>query len=251
MEIPIIRLGHTSFYQIMIIIAIFLGGIYLMLQKRYTIRQKIIAIITTIISGLVGARVFYLIVNYKTATISQAFSTSFTYFKGFGALIFALINIVILSMINKSKLSEAFNPLVMWFYIGGMLAKIGCFFTGCCKGGPTSLPWGVYRKYDVVKVHPSELYDCGAFLFSLIIWWILKKEKMRDSNRIAISLMIYVILRGIIESTYYNGILFGDVISRIVYGIVIVICLSVIIKNAFDYKLNRQKNLNIENSYDK
>ena len=240
MKIPIIRIGNLSFYQAMIILAILLGGVYLIIQKQYTIKQKIVVIITTIISGIIGARIWYVVVNYRTVTINQAFSTSFTYFKGFGAFVFALFNIIILSKIYKIKLTQTLDPLVMWLYVGGAISKIGCFFTGCCKGTPTSLPWGIYRQYDITKVHPSELYDCGAFLFSLIIWLILKKKKVKAKNRIAISLMTYIILRGIIEKTYYNGVIFGDSISRIMYGITLLLCVVVILykKNSARFQLD-------------
>ena len=231
MEIPVIWIGNISFYKVMIGVAILLGIIYLLLQKEYTVKQKIIVIITTIISGIVGARIFYLIVNYKTITIYKAFSLNFMYFKIYGALIGTLINIIILSKIYKIKLTKTLEPLLMWFYIGGALAKIGCFFTGCCKGSPTDLPWAIYRKFDTVKVHPSELYDCGAFVFSLIVLLILKKAKVKDSTRMSISLITYIILRGIIEKTYYNGVLFGDIATRIVFGITIIICICIIIKD--------------------
>ena len=247
MEIPIICIGKLSFYQLMIGLAAILGITYLLFQKEYTPKQKIIVIVTTIISALIGARIFYLIINYKTITIHKIFSLQFTYFKGYGALIFSLLNIIVLSKIYKIKLKKTVEPLLMWFYIGGALAKIGCFFTGCCKGKPTELPWAIYRKFDETKVHPAELYDCGAFIFSLIILLILKTIKIKDSTRMAISLMVYVILRSIIEETYYNGVIFGDTISRIVYGVTIFICMCVIIKDIFiKYKKIRNNRLQVK-----
>ena len=233
MEIPVISMRYISFYQLMIILSIILGEIYLIFQKQYTVKQEIVITITTIISGLIGARVFYIIVNYKTITMRKAFSTSFTYFKIYGALIFALINVIILSKIYKIKLTQTLEPLLKWFYIGGAISKIGCFFTGCCKGSPTALPWAVYRKYDVVKVHPSELYDSGAFIFSFIVLCVLKRQKVKDTSRMAISLATYVILRGIIESTYYNGIFFGNRVAKIFYVITLIICASFVVKDIF------------------
>ena len=104
MEVPIIRIGNLSFYEIMICFSIVLGAIYLICLKQYTAKQKIVVIITTIISGFIGARLFYAIVNYKTVAIYKIFSTSFSYFKGYGAFIFAFINFVVLSKIYKVKL---------------------------------------------------------------------------------------------------------------------------------------------------
>lgn len=230
MEIPIIWIGKLSFYNFMIILAIICGTIYLLCQKKYTIKQKIVVIVTTIISGFVGARLLYVLVHINNISLNKVFAFRFTYFKGYGALIFALLNIIILSKMYKIKLTETLEPLLMWFYIGGAMSKIGCFFTGCCKGKPTNLPWAIYRKYDETRVHPAELYDCGAFIISLLVLFILKKLKVKDTIRMPISLMTYVILRGFIENTYYNGVLFGSTVARIIYGITIFICICVIIK---------------------
>lgn len=231
MEIPMIKLGKISLYETMIILTIVLAELYFICQKQYTVKQKIIVSITTVISIFIGARLFYSLVNYKTVTISKIFSLRFTDFKLYGGVIFAIINIIVFSKIYKIKITKTLEPTIMWILIGGVLSKIGCFFTGCCKGKPTSLSWGVYRKYDITKVHPSELYDCGAFLFSLITLFVLKKAKVKSSSRIAIALLTYVILRGIIEDTYYNGNIFGNIVARYTYGITIIICLSIIIKD--------------------
>ena len=233
MEIPVIRVGTISAYKFLIMFAIVLGIIYLFTRKEYTLKQKIVVFITTIISGFVGARLFYAVVNYKTIVIQKVFSFQFMFFKGYGAFIFGLINIIVLSKIYKIKLTNTLEPLLSWFYIGGALAKIGCFFTGCCKGIVTDGTWGIYRKYDIVKVHPTELYDCGAFIISLIILLIMRKMKVKETTRMAISLMVYVILRGLIEGFYYNGIMFGDTVSRIVYGCTIFGCLCIIGRDIF------------------
>lgn len=62
--------------------------------------------------------------------------------------------------------------------LGFALGRLGCFFAGCCYGGPTELPWGVTFSDPRslaplgVKVHPTQLYESlffwGAFAFFLI-----------------------------------------------------------------------------------
>ena len=49
----------------------------------------------------------------------------------------------------------------------------------------------------------------------------------------AISLATYVILRGIIEETYYNGIFFGNRVAKIIYTITLIICAGFVIKDIF------------------
>lgn len=101
---------------------------------------------------------------------------------------------------------------------------------GCCKGKPTNLPWAVYRKYDITRVHPAEIYDALAFGISFILINILK-GKVSDSARLAISVLNYVVLRALIENTYYQGVLFGGIESKIIYICTILICIYIILKS--------------------
>ena len=79
MLIPSVRIGKFSIYNVLIIFSIILGGIYLITRKEYTIRQKIVVSITTIVSGLIGARVYYAIINYNKITVQQIFTLRFMY----------------------------------------------------------------------------------------------------------------------------------------------------------------------------
>jgi len=130
MEVPHIKIGSISLYQFLISLIIAIGFIYVVFfDKRFKTSQKIITAITTIIMGFIGARVFFAIANYKTITTTQLFSTGFTYFKGYGALIFATLNLIVFCKIYKVRMPEVMDTALKFFFAGGMLAKIGCFFT--------------------------------------------------------------------------------------------------------------------------
>lgn len=123
----------------------------------------------------------------------------------------------------------------------GALAKIGCFFTGCCKGKATNKGWGVYREHDIARAYPAELYDCGAFLFSFLLIVCMQKMKVKEQTRMAISMFTYVLLRGWIENYYYNGKFFGDSVSRIIYACTIITCSIIFLKDQVTAK--KQKNI--------
>ena len=43
-------------------------------------------------------------------------------------------------------------------------ARLGCLVTGCCRGLPTDLPWGLRLAGDTIPRHPTALYDIAGLL---------------------------------------------------------------------------------------
>jgi hypothetical protein len=44
------------------------------------------------------------------------------------------------------------------------VARLGCLAAGCCRGIPTSLPWGLRPPGGTVPCHPTPLYDIAGLL---------------------------------------------------------------------------------------
>ena len=86
------------------------------------------------------------------------------------------------------------------------VARIGCFFAGCCYGKPTSLPWAVTFRhpetlaYPVgVPLHPTQLYSSlGNFLIFLILL-LLNRSGRFPGRLIFFYLLIYGLLRSFVE----------------------------------------------------
>jgi len=69
-----------------------------------------------------------------------------------------------------------------------IMAKIGCFFNGCCYGKPSSLPWAVTFPETSrgappgVPLHPTQLYEIGLMLILLTIFALLRSERWRGTK---------------------------------------------------------------------
>ena len=58
--------------------------------------------------------------------------------------------------------------------LGHAIGRLGCFFNGCCYGGPTHSSWfGVafpFTTNDLVLRHPTQLYESAGLV--LLVWWL-------------------------------------------------------------------------------
>lgn len=88
-----------------------------------------------------------------------------------GALLGALLAIIVLSRTLKVPLDRLLDAYVPAAALGQAVGRLGCFAAGCCFGASTDLTWGVtfsdpdaFRLGGVplgVPVHPVQLYDAA------------------------------------------------------------------------------------------
>jgi len=99
-------------------------------------------------------------------------------------------------------IADLFSPGLA---VGYAIARIGCFFNGCCYGVPTNLPWAVrfhidpVSSYLTVPSHPTQIY---ASIASLFIYWALVsiRKRQRYSGQVFLSyLTLYSVYRFLIE----------------------------------------------------
>ena len=91
----------------------------------------------------------------------------------------------------RTKMCDVFAvPLA-----GGMaIGRRGCFHAGCCRGVPTSLPWGVDFG-DGVACHPTQLYESAFHLSAAFVLWQLQRRGMFRGQLIRLYLVAYFIFR--------------------------------------------------------
>ncbi len=172
----------------------------------------------TIISGIVGARLFYVVQFWgqfrnnllKIFRIDQG---GLVYYGGF---IFAVVAMMIYARLKKRSLWKILDIAGPGLALGHAIGRIGCLMRGCCFGKPTSMPWGVVfppgsppaEQYSAAKtlaeklnhtacsvpLHPVQLYEC---LGNLIIFGILfyLVGKLKKGQVAALYFLLYGILR--------------------------------------------------------
>jgi phosphatidylglycerol:prolipoprotein diacylglycerol transferase len=173
--------------------------------------------------GLVGARLFYVIEYHE-----QFFAAG----KPLGQSLFEVVNIAAGGLVVFGSLPTA--ALAVWAFarrrgldllrladcvapgllVGLAIGRIGCFFNGCCYGGPCELPWAVSfpagtevaARYpggpdaSSLPVHPAQLYaaiDAGLLATLAVAFTPLAR---RAGEVFALVLTLHPISRLLLEA---------------------------------------------------
>ncbi len=108
------------------------------------------AALYSLIAGVVGARLFYVIHyfdNFKGDLLSV-----FAIWQGglelLGGVLLAITVIILYMRYHKLPIRQYLDILAVALMIGLAFGRIGCFLNGCCYGKPTDMSWGVQFPYD-------------------------------------------------------------------------------------------------------
>jgi phosphatidylglycerol---prolipoprotein diacylglyceryl transferase len=160
-----------------------------------------------LLSAIIGARVLYVIVEYKYFVESPL--DIFKVWKGglvfYGGLVLAIA--VAMWMAKKKNLPiwKTADIIAPSIAIGQAIGRWGCLFAGCCYGAQTDLPWGITFSDPKslaplnVALHPSQIYlSLNAILiFGILVW--MRKRKAFDGQIFCMYGILYSIGRFIIE----------------------------------------------------
>jgi len=162
----------------------------------------------SVIAGIVGSRIFYVLLYLpmyleNPLEIFMLWKGGLVFYGGFlCGLAFALI------YIKKQKLpaGKVFDIVAVGAPLAHSIARIGCFFAGCCYGKPSNLPWAVTFNHPEtlahptgVCLHPTQLYNSlGNFTIFLILF-LLSRSGRFPGKLFFIYLLIYGLFRSFIE----------------------------------------------------
>ena len=204
---------EVHFYSIFFTLGLIAGCLIFVygdkrLRKNYK-DSMLDAYLYILIAILIGAKLLYVLVNYK------AYINNFSLFisdfrRGFlfyGGLIGAIIAMV---FFFRKK------DLPVWYYVdaaapaiplGHAIGRIGCLFAGCCYGSPTDLPWGIIYPVTCpiapsgVALHPYPIYEMIGNLIIFAIIMFLRYRSKVPGRMMAVYLMGYGLLRFGLEFT--------------------------------------------------
>lgn len=215
------------------------------LRKKCKLKTIIVSIVVINVCITIFARLFWVLENYRYFIsgdfgIDDVLRLKLTGLKIIGVLIGDIVGIAILSKIYKQDKRHIINSGVEAMFLGAAYTKIVCTVCGvCCLGKVIENPWfGIYTR------HLTALYEVIVWLIGFFLLHLLKNKTEKDSTRISIVVIYYVIIRMfILEGLYEGGIFLGSLTSRIVYCLVIAICLGIIIINKKQIKIKINKNI--------
>lgn len=168
-------------------------------------REAIIDIaLIAVISGILGAKLLYIIVEFKAFIEDPLEVIGSAGFVVYGGIIAGIIACMIYTIRKKISFMSYFDIVMPSIAINQGIGRIGCFFAGCCYGKETDSCIGVTFPEESmaptgVKVLPTQLFSCvgdlliGAFLI------IYARHAKYKGNVAAMYLLVYGIGRFLIE----------------------------------------------------
>lgn len=224
-----------------------IGG-YLALKRRNLLLGEIIAISILLgISYLIGARVLYGVL-YLHRVLEEPrllWELSLHNFSVFGGLVAAFIVFRVLMRRVGLQTLRVTDDIVPFLGVGLILAKLGCFYNGCCYGIPTGLPWGIiFPKADQNAVtrllgssgfikaisgaqsiprHPTQLYEVGFTMFALIVvmWMTYKGGNFKLRAGLITYAFIWLYTLGRLMTFFYRDFPSATLLSSLVRGPII------------------------------
>lgn len=183
-----------------IILAIFFIGPHA--QKRGLPTDFLVDLIFwAVIWGLIGARVFYVLLNFQTFVKDPA--EIFKIYKGglvfHGGLIFGFAATVVLLRKKRLPFLKTLDLLAIYVPLAHAFGRLGCFLNGCCFGKFTYSDWGVIFPGHFVKVHPTQLYSAVLLLLIFVFLFVFEKNKKFHGQIFCFYLILYGAMRFLVE----------------------------------------------------
>ena len=225
-------IGNVTIYTYGVLVALgfFAGMQYIVKYSKSVITKQQVYdfLFYVILIGIIGARLFYIIINlpyYKTNLLEvfQVCKGGLVYYGGFVAVLIFAFFYCKYKKLNIVKLIDIFAPALA---LGHTFGRIGCFFSGCCYGKNSDCFLAIAHK------HPTQLYEaCGNLIIFFILHNFLKKAH-KDGYVFVLYMVLYSILRFCVEffrgddrGTFFFGLSPAQNISIVIFVVAVIILL--------------------------
>ena len=234
-------------YSITMLLAV-LTGIYLAIResKKHGMESFISDLITyTIMFGIIGARLYYVIFNFEN--YKNNLLDIFKIWEGgiaiYGAIIGGFLAIVYLAKKRKQSIIKTTDIIVPGLLLAQAIGRWGNFFNGEAHGVEVSLEFlkSLHLPNFIIEgmhinglyYHPTFLYESLWCILGFIILIIIRKITKRKSGIMTYSYFIwYGIGRLFIEGLRTDSLYLGNIrISQLVSIILIIVGIIGIIIN--------------------
>lgn len=240
----------VMWYGILMALGMIIGTLLAIKEgKRVGIKEDDILdlAIVAIPSGLIGARLYYVIFNwdYYSQNISQILN-----FRGggmaiHGALIGGILAGYLFSRYKKMSFFKLADTVIIGVPLAQAIGRWGNFINQEAHGGPTNLPWGIMVNGE--KVHPTFLYESIWNIGIFIFLWIFRKKKQYEGEVIVLYTILYSLGRFFIEGLRTDSLMIGPFRMAQVISLVGVIG-GIIVHIYLSKKSKQEENIDIKES---
>jgi phosphatidylglycerol:prolipoprotein diacylglycerol transferase len=159
--------------------------------------------IVILLSSVAGSRLLYVLghlEDYRGDLLGmfKVWEGGLTFY---GGLIAGVIFGIGFLKVKKLPVREAIDVIAPQIALGIAIARIGCFFNGCCFGTETGLPWACRFPADSqagwvlpgIGLHPTQLYSAVA---NFVIFLFLRR-RLRAQHRSGTVFYAFLIIYGL------------------------------------------------------
>ena len=154
-------------------------------------------ILLSICAALLGGRLLFLLTEPQK---NYSFANMTAFWEGGLSLLGAIIGVL---TVLPLYLKRAGIPILRFFDLIALhaallqsIARVGCFFAGCCYGRSTTFPWGiVYTDINSSAplyqcIHPAQLYSATILLCIFVLHYFILQKVFQKPGQILCSYMI-------------------------------------------------------------
>lgn len=211
------------FYGITMALAILVGvyTAYLLYKNIYGDRDAGLIIDFSpylIILGIVGARLYYCLVNFSYYSLKplEILDIRQGGLSIHGMIIIGVVCLWIFSKFYKIQFLKLFDVFMCGTALGQSIGRWGNFFNSEAFGYPTNLPWKLFIPPDSRPLHymnyqyfhPTFLYESILdFCIFVILFLLLKKFSDKPGLTACFYLILYSIVRIFVEQLRIDSVL--------------------------------------------
>ncbi len=180
-----------------ILVCVFMG-MYRAKKHGYQDEAVLDIAIFGILSGFIGAKLLYVLVEFKSFLANPMNVLGSEGFVVYGGIIVGALAGVIYCRVKKLPFWEYFDLLAPSIAIAQGFGRIGCFLAGCCYGRPTDAFWGItfpeksFAPAGIPLIPTQLISSAGDFIIAGIL--LLYSKNNKHSGNVGI---LYMILYGI------------------------------------------------------
>jgi phosphatidylglycerol---prolipoprotein diacylglyceryl transferase len=190
-----------------ILILIYLSKKDTILKKIITSDQLINTIIVGTLIGIIGGMLLWGIINWTTLNSwKEIFEIWNGGFSILGSVSAISIFMPIYLKLQKTPIVNFLDRISIYTPLTQSIARIGCFFAGCCYGIETQSIFGIIYSHPdsgaplFIKIHPTQLYSSALlFLIFLLMYFVLQRIFKKSGQLFTSYLFLISIERFLID----------------------------------------------------
>ncbi len=239
---------HIYFFGLMIAIAAISGGAFSIKQgEKRGVNEDIIfnLIIIVVISGVLGARLFYILFydpSFYFSNPGEIIKINEGGLSIHGGIVSAVVAGYLYSIKSKISFLKLADIAVVGIALAQGIGRVGCDVFG--KPMTNIMIWGI--NYNGQILHPAQVYEFILDYILFIILWRRSYKKKFEGELFVIYLIAFAIIRGIVEFFRINPVIWGPFSISHLLSLVLVI-IGLIIYMLLSKKSKEDINIVTEN----